>query len=160
MYVCISPHRHSRQFSLAASNWASSVQAGEHRLPVTARLSARLPVQWTSLHHLAYISLDPHDVPPSAWWVSVVALSLLPDLGRERVIADVTCTHTHSTCTSGTIPNVVFVQINVVLQGAVAQGNNGTIIDGKGAILRGWGATVRGGRAHFRGGGLAPGPQF
>jgi hypothetical protein len=30
-------HRHSRQFSLSAINGANSVQAGEHRLPVTAR---------------------------------------------------------------------------------------------------------------------------
>jgi hypothetical protein len=35
-------HRHSRQFSLAAINSANSVQAGEHRLPVTARHSAQL----------------------------------------------------------------------------------------------------------------------
>jgi hypothetical protein len=36
-------HRHSRQFSLAAINSAISVQAGEHRLPVTARHIAQLP---------------------------------------------------------------------------------------------------------------------
>jgi hypothetical protein len=42
---------------------------------------------------------------------------------------------------------VVFVQINVVIKGAGAQGNDGTMIDGKGAILRG-------GRTHFRGGRL------
>jgi hypothetical protein len=36
-------HRHFRQFSLAAINSANSVQAGDHRLPVTARHSAQLP---------------------------------------------------------------------------------------------------------------------
>jgi hypothetical protein len=36
-------HRYSRQFSFAAINWANSVRAGEHRLPVTAQRSARLP---------------------------------------------------------------------------------------------------------------------
>jgi hypothetical protein len=50
-------------------------------------------------------------------------------------------THRHK----NTIPNVVFVQINVVIQGAGAQGNDGTLIGGKGAILRGGGAYTRGG---------------
>jgi hypothetical protein len=51
----------------------------------------------------------------------------------------------------------VFVQINVVIQGAGAQGNGGTLIEDKWAILRGaWRAHIRGGRAHFRGEGLTP----
>jgi hypothetical protein len=51
----ISFHRHSRQVSLAAINSANSVQAGDHRSPVTARhgtaLSYLLPAQHLHLRH-------------------------------------------------------------------------------------------------------------
>jgi hypothetical protein len=45
-------HITSRPFSLAASSWANSAQAGEHRLTymVTVRHSAWLPAQWTGLY--------------------------------------------------------------------------------------------------------------
>jgi hypothetical protein len=57
--------------------------------------------------------------------------------------------------TQTAIPNLVFVQINVVIQGAGAKGNDEIMIDGKGAILRGGGARIRGG-AHSRGGAEPP----
>jgi hypothetical protein len=55
-----------------------------------------------------------------------------------------------------TIPNVVFVQTDVVIQGAGAQGNDGTSTDGKGGFLERWRDHIRCGRAHFRGAGPSP----
>jgi hypothetical protein len=94
--------------------------------------------------------------------MSAIELSLLPYLGRETVCLPIILVLLHialayqAQTQKHTIPNVVFVQINVVIQGAGAQGNDGTMIDGKGDILRGGGAHIRGGRAHFRGGGMSP----
>jgi hypothetical protein len=93
--------------------------------------------------------------------MSATECLLLPDLGRETVclpilpvflriaLASQTQTQKHNTQRS-------FFQINVVIQAAGAQGNDGTMIDGKGAILRGRGAHIRGGRAHFRDGAEPP----
>jgi hypothetical protein len=86
--------------------------------------------------------------------MSVIQLSLLPGLGRETVYLPILPVLLRTALAPQAECPTFFVQINVVLQGARAQRNNGTIIDGKGAILRCGGAHIRGGRAHFGGAGF------
>lgn len=54
------------RFHWLQSSWANSVHVGEHRLPVSARYSAQLPVLSSELaYRLTDISSDQNDVRPS-----------------------------------------------------------------------------------------------